>query len=233
MTRRSSVSIARRRCHAEPRPFPRGSPSTTTGRARRRSSLSVQPVSTSTQGRSNACAIRWPTTRSESSRLSPAEQHPRHLGGEVGLAAAALGLLRARAGGAGERRGDRRDDEEHDQRDPVLLVGDREPAGRRDVEEVEGERAEDRGADPQAEAPVARGEQHRQQVERPRRPRPASPRAARRSARSRSPPRSPRPRRPRRSNGLAGSAASRSATRLTSPRTRPLSIRPRLQHGAG
>ena len=78
-------------------------PSTISGSARRRWSLSAHPISTATEGRSNVLAMRWPPTRSESSTLAPLEQHARHLGGQVGLAAAALGLLRAAARGAGER----------------------------------------------------------------------------------------------------------------------------------
>ena len=50
---------------------PARTPSTTTGSARRRESLEVQLGSTSTQGSSNALAIRWPTIRSDSSRSVP------------------------------------------------------------------------------------------------------------------------------------------------------------------
>ena len=46
-----------------------------------------------------------------------------------------------------------RDDRKTRQRDPVLGVGDREPAGRRDVEEVERERRRERRDDPEPQRP--------------------------------------------------------------------------------
>ena len=70
-----------------------------------------------------------------------AEQHARELGGQPCLALRAHGLGRPAPGGLGQARGDAGGDEEDDERDEVLAVGDREAAGRRDVEEVEGQRA--------------------------------------------------------------------------------------------
>ena len=94
-----------------------------------------------------------------------AQEQPRHLGGEVRLLAALLGLARAHAGARGKRARDQRHDEEHDERDPVLAVGDREAPGRRDVEEVEGKRARERGRGAQPEAPEGRDEEHRDEVD--------------------------------------------------------------------
>ena len=70
-----------------------------------------------------------------------AQQQPRQLGRQVGLAAALVGLQRPAARDLRERAGARGGDEEDRQRDPVLAVGDREAPGRRDVEEVEDQRA--------------------------------------------------------------------------------------------
>ena len=87
--------------------------------------------------------------------------HPVALAGERGelgqrrggLLATALRLNRARAGELGHAAADHRGDHEGGEGDPVLLVGDREPVQRRDVEEVECRRAErptraTRGASP-------------------------------------------------------------------------------------
>jgi hypothetical protein len=82
-----------------------------------------------------------------------AEQEPCHLGGQICLAPVALRFLRSRSGGAGKRRGDHRRDQKDRQRDPVLLVGNRESTGRGDVEEVEGGSAGDRGGDAERQAP--------------------------------------------------------------------------------
>ena len=78
-----------------------------------------------------------------------AQQRPGHLRRQVGFTTALLGLQRAAARDRGQRAGHDRRDEEHDERDPVLPVGDREAPGRRDVEVVERQRARERGRDPQ------------------------------------------------------------------------------------
>jgi hypothetical protein len=98
-----------------------------------------------------------------------AEQDPTHLRQEVGLAAAALGLLGPRAAGVGKGAHDHGRDEEHGQRDPVFLLRDAEPARGRDVEEVPRHGAGDGGGKRQPETPVARHEQDREQVEHARR----------------------------------------------------------------
>jgi hypothetical protein len=98
-----------------------------------------------------------------------AEQDPAHLGQEVGLAAAALGLLGPRAARVGQRAHDHRRDKEDGQRQPVLLLRDREPARGRDVEEVPGKGADDGGGKREPEAPVARHQQYGEQVEHARR----------------------------------------------------------------
>ena len=67
----------------------------------------------------------------------PAEQDARGAGREVGFAATALGLGGARAREIRDGRRHRRGHEEHAQRHPVRRVGDHQPAGGRDVEEVE------------------------------------------------------------------------------------------------
>ena len=87
-------------------------------------------------------------------QVGRAEQDARELGGEVGLAAALLGLRGAHARRLGDARGDHRRDEEDRERDPVLRLVDREAAGRLDVEEVEGERADDARARPPARRPT-------------------------------------------------------------------------------
>jgi hypothetical protein len=54
-----------------------------------------------------------------------AQEQPCHLGRQVGLLAPLVGFGRAPARDLGERARDRRGDEEHRQRDPVLPVADR------------------------------------------------------------------------------------------------------------
>jgi hypothetical protein len=58
-----------------------------------------------------------------------------------------------------------RGDEEHDERDPVLALGDREATRRPDVEEVERQRARDRGRHAEPATPDRRDEQNRDQVD--------------------------------------------------------------------
>ena len=94
-----------------------------------------------------------------------AQQQPRELGAEVGLAPPLLGLERAAAREVGDARGRHRRDQQHDERHPVLPLGDREAPGRRDVEVVERERGADAGGEPEPDAPHGRDEQHRQQVD--------------------------------------------------------------------
>ena len=110
-------------------------------------------------------ASRCAATGSAVAQVLAAQQRPRHLGGQVRLAPALVGLERAAPRGVGERARDDRGDEEDGERDPVLAVGDREPARRRDVEEVERERARHRRRDAQPHAPERRDEQHREQVD--------------------------------------------------------------------
>ena len=90
----------------------------------------------------------------------------------------------ARAPGAsvGERAGHERGDEEHAERDPVLAVGDREPAGRRDVEEVERQRAARPPSRCRATRPRPSRRQHARGGRRRRARSPARPRAAGRRA---------------------------------------------------
>ena len=75
-----------------------------------------------------------------------------------------------------QRRHDRGRDHEDQQRDPILGVGDRQLARRRDMEEVEGQRRGEAGGDAQPQAPHARDEQHGEQIQRRR----ARPRVRRR-----------------------------------------------------
>ena len=58
-----------------------------------------------------------------------------------------------------------RDDQEHDQRDPVLALGDREAPRRRDVEEVERQRRRERGQHAEPRAPDRRDDEHRDEVD--------------------------------------------------------------------
>ena len=73
----------------------------------------------------------WPPCACRSQRLvqvGPAEQQPCHLGGQIGFAPPRLGLFGPCLSGARQPAdGDRRD-QENRQRDPVLALGDREPA---------------------------------------------------------------------------------------------------------
>ena len=126
------------------------------------------PSSIAAEGRSSACGQplrrRRPATPR---RLVAAQQQPRHLGGEVGLAAALLGLRR-RARGRARPRGSPTTATTRNATSAtqLLLVGDREAPGRRDVEEVERERAERRGERRRATAPQnGRDEQHGEQVD--------------------------------------------------------------------
>ena len=98
-----------------------------------------------------------------------AQQQARHLGRQVGLLAALLGLAGAHAGALGQRAGHQRGDEEDAERDPVLALGDREAARRRDVEEVEGQRAGQRRGRAQPAAPDRGDEQHGDEVDDPQR----------------------------------------------------------------
>ena len=76
--------------------------------------------------------------------VGPAEQDAGELGREVGLAAAAVGLDRARAREVGDHAARRGDDDERSQREPVAVVGERQAPDRRQVEEVERGRARER-----------------------------------------------------------------------------------------
>ena len=99
-------------------------------------------------------------------QLVAAQQQPRHLGRQVGLAPPLLGLGRARPRDLRHRAADHRDDQEHDQRDPVLAVGDREAPRRRDVEEVERQRAtRPRSATPSHAPQTVEMSEHRDEVD--------------------------------------------------------------------
>ena len=132
--RRSAASVV----SAGTSTVPTRLPSTISGSARRRSSR-VDPARARRRPRQlERGGDPLAAARSDVLELGAAEQQPRHLGGQVGLARAALGLLgAARAASASVLVDHGRDHEEDGQRDPVLAVGDREAAGRRDVEEVE------------------------------------------------------------------------------------------------
>ena len=93
------------------------------------------------------------------------EQQSRHLRREVGLAPPALRLLGALARRSGQRARHERGDQEHRQRHQVLALGYRELARGRDVEVVPGRGAQDRGEDPQPEAPVGGDQQDGEHVD--------------------------------------------------------------------
>ena len=80
--------------------------------------------------------------------------------GPVGLFAAALGLCGAGTGELGEGRAGDRNDHKDDERDEVVVSPDVEPPQRRQVKEVEGEGAEDRGPEAESPAPDRRDQQH-------------------------------------------------------------------------
>ena len=94
-----------------------------------------------------------------------AQEQAGELREEVGLTAALLGLLRAVARGLGEGAGDERHDEEHRQRHPVLRLGDREAARRRDVEPVERQGGRERRDAPKQRAPPDRHDEDADQVD--------------------------------------------------------------------
>jgi hypothetical protein len=98
-------------------------------------------------------------------QVLPAEQQPRELRGEVGLPAALLGLLGAVTRRLRERARDERDDAEHREGHPVLRLGDREAARRRQVEPVEGEPPEDRGDGAEDRPPADRHQEDRDEVD--------------------------------------------------------------------
>ena len=139
-----------------------GSPST---RATRRSSPSHRPQLD--RGRRQLERVGEPL-RDGGQRLveaRAAQQQPRHLGGQVGLLAALVRLARAHARALGQGAGDQGGDEEDGERDPVLALGDREAARGRDVEEVERERAGQRGRRAEPAAPHRGDEQHGDEVD--------------------------------------------------------------------
>ena len=133
--------------------------------ASRRGSGGTAPSSIAAEGSVIASARRRAVDPSTSLGLRPGQQLPRQSGGEVGLLAAALGFGGAAASEVGDRAHHHGDRDERRQRDPVARVGDREPADRRDVEEVERGCARQRRRQPQRESPVGRHEQHRRQVD--------------------------------------------------------------------
>ncbi len=136
------------------------------GSPRARSSPSTRSSTTAAESIRSASAMHLAAGAESRARLRRAEQQASQLRRQVGLAAPLLRLLGALAGQLGERRGDHGRDEEDDQRDPVLGVGDREPAGRRDVEEVERRAPPRRPSQAEAQAPERGDEQHGEQVER-------------------------------------------------------------------
>ena len=111
-----------------------------------RRSASASTISACIRSRSSASAASSASARSACSRPP-------------------LGLERLCPRQAGDGAADRRDDHEGRQRDPVLFVGDREAVQRRDLEEVEGDGAGDRGEQAQPQAPDDRDQQDRRQVD--------------------------------------------------------------------
>ena len=96
------------------------------------------------------------------------------LGHELGLALTvggeprpALSLGGALAGDRGQPPDDDRRDQQHDQLDQVLRVGDRQAVARDDEEEVEREHAQDRGHERGHLPAPDRDQQHREQVQAP------------------------------------------------------------------
>jgi hypothetical protein len=94
-----------------------------------------------------------------------AEQRAGGRGGEVGLLAALRGLDRTLPRQLGHRARSGGDRHEGQQADPVLVRGDREAPGRRDVEEVVGQRTEHRRGDAEPQAPVGADHEDDEQVD--------------------------------------------------------------------
>ena len=84
------------------------------------------------------------------------QEQLRHLGCQVSLGSASFSLGGAVASQLTHPARRERSDEERSQRNPVAAVGDREPADRRKVEEVERRRAQQRRRDPEPYAPKCR-----------------------------------------------------------------------------
>lgn len=97
--------------------------------------------------------------------VRPAEHRARQLGGQIGLAASAVGLLGTRARELCDQPARRGHDEERHQGDPVSVVGERQPSDRRQMEVVERERAEDRGREAEPDPSPGRDGDHADQVD--------------------------------------------------------------------
>ena len=126
-TTRAAARPAPARAGARPRAGRRGrssvpicSASSRSGKATRRSSPSTGRSSIAADGRPSAPARRCAATGEDARQVLAAQQQPRELRGEVGLAAALLGLMGAVARRLRERARDERHDEEDRERDPVL-----------------------------------------------------------------------------------------------------------------
>ena len=174
--REHELSSAGSRAPAGARSAPRGPAGRTSvpswrrpsrrGNTRRRSSASTGASSIDADGSCSARARRCAAARSDAARSSPPSSS-RAISAERSASRRRAARPPRPCGRAplGQRAGHGRGDEEDAEPDPVLAVGDREAAGRRQVEEVEGERADHRGEDPEQGAPTCRDQQHGEQVE--------------------------------------------------------------------
>jgi hypothetical protein len=93
------------------------------------------------------------------------EELAREGGGQVGLAAASLGLELAAARELGHGADHGRNRHEGGERDPVTVIGEGELAERREMEVIEGGGTEQRREDTEEEPPVGRDEQDGDQVD--------------------------------------------------------------------
>ena len=119
--------------------------SSRSGNATRRSSPSTGRSSIAADGSRSAPARRCAATGRTRPEVLPAEQQARELRGEIGLAAALLGLLgRDGAPPRASELATSATTKKTASATQFSRVGDREAAGRRDVEEVERQRAGDR-----------------------------------------------------------------------------------------
>ena len=100
---------------------------------------------------------------SDSSMLVPPSSN-RAISADRSASRLLLRLTRTRAAGVGERARDHRGDQEHPQRHPVLALCKMERVLGLEVEEVESRRAQEPGKQPKPQPPVARHQQHREQV---------------------------------------------------------------------
>ena len=123
------------------------------GNATLRSSPSTASISIAAELSSQRLRQARRGRRQSLGQILPAQQQPRHLRRQIGLAPALLRVASTRARHLRHRARERRRDEERDQRHPVARALDRELADGRQVKEVERRRAQHRRGNAQPRSP--------------------------------------------------------------------------------